>query len=290
MPRRLRLAVYSGALAIGLAAPAVWLATDASGKHPVSVSSTTARQTPVGQPDVTSRSSVTREHTATPATPPTSASALAPSASQTISSPTDVPAQTLVATIPAAGAPGSQTPGGPSTLQVPGQWLGAASILPVIAEQPGWYEVRLAQRPNESVAWVSARDLRLATDSYHVVINLDTKHLQLFNDGQELASFPAGIGVPADPTPTGSFFVALFAQSPSPGYGQFVIVTSAHSDAISDWEASGDAITAIHGSLGADAAIGTTGAQVSHGCVRLHDGDLAQLRGVPAGTPVDIVS
>jgi lipoprotein-anchoring transpeptidase ErfK/SrfK len=83
--------------------------------------------------------------------------------------------------------------------------------------------------------------------------------------------------------------VALFAQAPSLAYGAFVIVTSAHSNAISDWEESGDAITAIHGSLGSDAAIGTTGARVSHGCVRLHDGDLTQLRNVPAGTPIDIV-
>jgi lipoprotein-anchoring transpeptidase ErfK/SrfK len=104
-----------------------------------------------------------------------------------------------------------------------------------------------------------------------------------------VASFPVGIGIPAAPTPTGRYFVALFAQPPSPGYGQFVMVTSAHSNTISDWEESGDAIVAIHGSLGSDAAIGTTGARVSHGCIRLHDVDLAQLRNVPAGTPVDIV-
>ena len=172
---------------------------------------------------------------------------------------------------------------------MPGQWLGAASALPVIAQHNGWVQVRLAQRPNESVAWVPSGDVSLATDSYHIIIDLATMHLQLFNDGRQVASFPAGIGVPGDPTPTGNFFVALFAEAPSPGYGAFVIVTSAHSDAISDWEESGDAITAIHGSLGADAAIGTTGAQVSHGCVRLHDADLAQLRDVPAGTPIDIV-
>jgi lipoprotein-anchoring transpeptidase ErfK/SrfK len=174
-------------------------------------------------------------------------------------------------------------------MQVPGQWLGAASVLPVIAQQSGWVEVRLAQRPNESVAWVPATDVSLATDRYHIVVNLTTTHLQLFRDGHQIESFPAGIGVPSVPTPTGNFFLALFAEPASPGYGPFVIVTSAHSNTISDWEASGDAITAIHGSLGSDAAIGTTGARVSHGCIRLHDADLAQLRDVPAGTPIDIV-
>ncbi len=197
--------------------------------------------------------------------------------------------ETLVATVRPAGAPGSRTPGSPPAVNVPGQWLGAASVLPVLAQQPGWVEVRLAQRPNESVAWVPAGDVSLASDPYRIVINLDTTHLQLFKRGQQVADFPIGVGLPAYPTPTGHFFVALFAEPPSPGYGPFVMVTSAHSNAISDWEESGDAITAIHGPLGSDAAIGTTGARVSHGCVRLHDADLTRLRDVPAGTPVDIV-
>jgi lipoprotein-anchoring transpeptidase ErfK/SrfK len=71
-----------------------------------------------------------------------------------------------------------------------------------------------------------------------------------------------------------------------------VLVTSAHSNAITDWDASGDAIIAIHGPITSydDAAIGTTGAAISHGCIRLHDSDLAQLSIIPAGTPLDIIS
>lgn len=46
----------------------------------------------------------------------------------------------------------------------------------------------------------------------------------------------------------------------------------------------------IHGPLGAGAVIGRTGARISHGCIRLHDRDLARLSDVPAGTPVTIVS
>ena len=85
----------------------------------------------------------------------------------------------------------------------------------MIGQQPGWYELRLAQRPNESTAWVPAADVSVATDEYHIVVDLDSMHLRLFKDGQQIADFPAGIGVPADPTPTGAFFVAFFAQSPS---------------------------------------------------------------------------
>jgi lipoprotein-anchoring transpeptidase ErfK/SrfK len=136
---------------------------------------------------------------------------------------------------------------------------------------------------------VPDRDVSLASDSYHIVVDLSTTRLQLFDHGNEVANFPAGIGISSDPTPTGSFFVAFFARSPSPGYGAFVIVTAAHSNTITDWDKSGDAITAIHGPLGSDAAIGTTGARVSDGCIRLHNEDLTQLRDVPAGTPIDIV-
>ncbi len=115
-------------------------------------------------------------------------------------------------------------------------------------------------------------------DPYYIAIDLTSTRLHLFMNGQEIANFPAGVGIPSLPTPTGQFFVAFFAQAPSPGYGAFVMVTSGHSNAITDWEMSGDAIIAIHGALGADAAIGTTGARISHGCVRLHNADLAQLR------------
>ena len=76
---------------------------------------------------------------------------------------------------------------------------GGASVLPVIAQQPGWVEVRLAQRPNGSIAWVPAADVSLATDPYHIVINLGTMHLQLFNHGQEVANFPAGSASPPIP-------------------------------------------------------------------------------------------
>jgi hypothetical protein len=92
------------------------------------------------------------------------------------------------------------------------------------------------------------------------------------------------------PDPDRTVFLALLAQSPNPGYGPFVMDTSVHSNSITDWEQSGDALIAIHGPLGADTAIGTTGAAISHGCIRLHLADLPQLRQVPAGTPITIAS
>jgi hypothetical protein len=177
-------------------------------------------------------------------------------------------------------------------MTVPGSWYGYASTLPVIAEQAGWLEVRLAQRPNESTAWVQASDVTMSSTPYRIVINLATERLDVFLAGRQIFDFPAGIGTPDDPTVTGSYFMTMEVPAPDAGYGPFVLVTSAHSDTISDWDQSGDAIIAIHGPIDSydDTLIGTTGASISHGCVRLHDSDLAQLAPIPAGTPIDIVN
>lgn len=201
----------------------------------------------------------------------------------------DPATNTLLATADST-IPRFAAPGGPQTGWVPGTWHSARSALPVIATRPGWLDVRLAQRPNESTAWVRASDVTLTTTPYAIVIDLGTARLTLYRGGQPVFTASVGVGVVNDPTPAGMFFVAFLAAPPTPGYGAFVMVTSAHSNAITDWESSGDALVAIHGPLGADAQIGSTGAHISHGCIRLHDSDLLRLRDVPAGTPVMIQS
>jgi lipoprotein-anchoring transpeptidase ErfK/SrfK len=157
-------------------------------------------------------------------------------------------------------------------------------------QKAGYLEVRLPQRPNGSTTWIRATDATLGSTPFRIEINLATRQLDLFQAGRLVLKAPAGIGTAQDPTPIGHFFVAFLAAPPSPGYGAFVIVTSGHSNAITDWEQSGDALMAIHGPLGADAEIGTTGARVSHGCVRLHPSDLERLRSVPLGSPIDVIN
>jgi hypothetical protein len=192
---------------------------------------------------------------------------------------------TLRVTAPRYAAPGGQPAG-----VVPASWYERASVLPVIATRPGWVEVRLAQRPNGSTAWVPAGDVTLGSTPYRIVIDLTTTHLSLYDDGRLVFSAPAGVGTPDDPTPDGEYFVAFDEPPPEPGvgYGPFVLVTSDHSEAISDWEGSGDAVIGIHGPLGMDTEIGTKGARISHGCVRLHLSALEKLSQVPPGTPIDV--
>lgn len=200
---------------------------------------------------------------------------------------TAAPGWSLIATVKGT-ADRYASPGGRSDGTLPASWYGAPSALPVIGQRPGWLEVRLQTRPNGSTAWVRAADAAVTATPYRIDIDLTTRHLELFKQDRAVLDAPAGIGTAQDPTPAGDYFVAFFEQAPSPGYGPFILVTSAHSDSISDWESSGDALIGIHGPLGDDGLIGTTGAAVSHGCVRLHDRDLSQLRQVPAGTPITI--
>jgi hypothetical protein len=178
--------------------------------------------------------------------------------------------------------------GGRQDGTIPARWYGAVSALPVIAQQPGWLEVRVASRPNGSSAWVRQADVTVSSTPYWISVDLATRHLALFRLGRQIMSAPAGVGTGEDPTTQGQYFVAFFEASPSPGYGPFILVTSAHSTSIANWEGSGDAVVGIHGPLGAESLIGTTGAYLSHGCIRIPIDNLVRLRNVPAGSPISI--
>jgi lipoprotein-anchoring transpeptidase ErfK/SrfK len=205
-------------------------------------------------------------------------------------SPFGVPASTELATLRGT-LPRYVSPDQLGRGTVPASWADRPSVLPVLSTAPGWVQVRLAQRPNGSTAWLPVDDVDLSSTPYVIVIDLATTHLSLYKDGRLVFTAPAGIGTRDDPTPPGRYFVA-FTESPpqpNPGYGPFIIVTSAHSPAIADWDGSGDAVIGIHGPLGEDSEIGTIGARISHGCIRLHDTALEKLSNLPPGTPIDIV-
>jgi lipoprotein-anchoring transpeptidase ErfK/SrfK len=223
---------------------------------------------------------------ARPAVAPARQAAQLRPAGQPPAVPDSIELATVHATAPRYAAPGRRTVG-----TVPASWYERPSVLPVIATRPGWVRVRLAQRPDGSTAWLPASDVTLSSTPYRIVVDLATTRLALYDHGRLVFSAPAGVGAEDDPTPTGEFFVAFDEPPPesNPGYGPFIIVTSDHSQAISDWEGSGDAVIGIHGPLGEDGLIGTTGARISHGCIRLHLQSLERLAQVPPGTPIDVI-
>lgn len=187
-------------------------------------------------------------------------------------------------------APRYARPGKRAKGTVPMRWFGRPSVLPVIATRVGWVKVRLAQRPNGSTAWLRDSDVTLGRTPYRIVIDLSKTHLYLYRNGHRVMSAAAGVGAPDDPTPRGTFFVAFRQAPPRPGngYGRFILVTSAHSAKIHNWEGSGDAVIGIHGPLGKKKAIGKRGARISHGCIRLYNKSLNKLGSVPPGTPIHI--
>jgi lipoprotein-anchoring transpeptidase ErfK/SrfK len=186
--------------------------------------------------------------------------------------------------------PGYYRPDGPVKVQVAKTWQTEPSTLPIIGTAPGgWLHVRLPQRPDQLTAWIHASDGVEVQTPYRIVVNLKTTHLQLYKLNRLVLDVPAGVGAADTPTPLGHYFVAFLEPPIGPEYGAFIMITSAHSQVIQSWEGTGDAIVAIHGPIGADAEIGTTGAYISNGCVRLHDNDLLHLQDVPPGTPIDIV-
>src|SRR5580704_11329675 len=105
---------------------------------------------------------------------------------------------------------------GRATGWIPGTYFGVRSVLPVIATDPGWLRVRLAQRPDGSTAWIKSSAVTLNTTPYRIVINTGTMRLTLYKNGRSVFSAPAGVGTRSDPTPTGQFFVAFIEAPPKP--------------------------------------------------------------------------
>jgi lipoprotein-anchoring transpeptidase ErfK/SrfK len=201
---------------------------------------------------------------------------------------TGVPRVTTVASLERATW-GYSGPHGHRTRRIAPRWLNSPLITPVLTRVPGWVKIRLPMRPNGSTTWVPVNDVLLSTTPYFILINLTTTHLVLYRDGRPVFRAPVGVGLAPDVTPTGNFFVTFYAQAPDPYYGPWLMMTSAHSNVISDWSGTGDALIALHGPLDADAQIGTTGGYVSHGCIRLHLRDQLRLGVVHDGTPIKIV-
>ena len=180
------------------------------------------------------------------------------------------------------------SPGGPQDGTIPASWYGAVSALPVIAQQPGWLEVRLAGRPNGSTGWVRQADVSVTATPYWISVDLATRHVALFRLDQQVMDAPAGRWHRPGSHPDRAVLRGLLRSIPEPRLRPVHLVTSAHSTSIANWEGSGDAVIGIHGPLGADSLIGTTGAYLSHGCIRIPIPDLVQLRDVPAGSPISI--
>lgn len=166
--------------------------------------------------------------------------------------------------------------------------LGKRLVFPVDSERRvngrRWLRILLADRPNESTAWVPRGAVELVPLRDRIEIDLSSRTLEHYKRDKLVDRFRVGIGQDQWPTPTGTYFV--WARVPQPRatgpYGVFALGLSAFSPVLTDWPGGGR--VAIHGTTDAS----DRGVAVSHGCVRVFNPEMEKLRIVPLGTPVTI--
>jgi len=152
----------------------------------------------------------------------------------------------------------------------------------------GWIKVLLPVRPNGSTGWVRASNVTIHEVAYSVKVEKSAHQITVFDRGAVLYRGPVAVGKPSTPTPTGRYYIRVLIQAPNPNtvYGPYAYGLSSHSDALSSFDG-GDAEIGLHGND--DASV--LGHDVTHGCIRMDNNEIAQLAGLlPLGTPVEVTA
>jgi L,D-transpeptidase catalytic domain len=149
-----------------------------------------------------------------------------------------------------------------------------------------WVRVRIPGRPNGRTGWVTRESLgEFRVTHWLVEIVLHSRRLKAYDKGKLRFSAPVGVGKPSTPTPTGHFYIREIFKLSSRGnpYWPYAMGTSDYST-LTDWPGGG--VVGIHGDFGEPKLIP---GDPSHGCVRMHTGDLAWLAPrLTLGTPLHI--
>ncbi len=144
-----------------------------------------------------------------------------------------------------------------------------------------WVHLMLGLAPNGSSGWVRGAQVRVVPDRDRIVVDMSRRVLRQFHNGRVVHRFTIAIGAPGTPTTAGVFFVwAKLSAPPSGPYGSYVLGLSGFSRVLTYWPGGGR--IAIHGT--SDPA--DVGRRISHGCVRVYNPQMDELRHVPMGTPV----
>ncbi len=150
-----------------------------------------------------------------------------------------------------------------------------------------WYQVRLPVRPNGTTGWVRASALgELQPLKTWLKIDTNTTTATLVKAGKVVWRVRVGVGQRQWPTPRGQFFIRAKLKgygSAGSFYGPVAFITSATSDALTDWPGGG--IVGVHGT----SLPGLIPGHISHGCVRVRNGDILRLEKLmPVGTPLTV--
>jgi L,D-transpeptidase catalytic domain len=150
-----------------------------------------------------------------------------------------------------------------------------------------WLQVRLPVRPNGTTGWVPASALG-DLQPLRTWLKIDTHRFRatLIKAGKVVWRARVGVGKPYWPTPKGQFFIRAELKgygSRGSFYGPLAFITSATSDVLTDWPGGG--IVGVHGT----SLPGLIPGRISHGCVRVRNGDILRLaKLMPVGTPLTI--
>lgn len=164
---------------------------------------------------------------------------------------------------------------------------GVRTVLPVLARTAGgWLRVRLPGRPNGRTGWISTHATTASVTPWRIVVDVARRRVQILHSGRVVKVFPAVVGKPSTPTPTGEFFVEEPVRlGPGDVGAPYALALSARSNVLQEFEG-GPGQVALHGLANVGGVLGTA---VSHGCVRLTGAAMTWLVGrVGAGTPVTI--
>lgn len=171
-------------------------------------------------------------------------------------------------------------PGGTAIAKLAPQQFGDTWV-PVIDQADGWYQVMLPSRPNGSTGWIRDEKLTEARSHHLIRVHTTSRTVELFEDGDLVGSWPVAVGAPETPTPTGRTFVLGQFTDPGQSFSPVIIPLGSHSATL-DTYGGGPGTVAFHGWT--DPSV--FGQAVSHGCIRVPDEALDQLRTVPLGTTV----
>lgn len=157
-----------------------------------------------------------------------------------------------------------------------------------LADGRRWLEVRLPERPNNGVGWISADFTRVSTTPWRILISTDEARLTVERAGHQVASFSAVVGKPSTPTPRGLFAIDEPIRQPAGSeLGPWALFLTAHSRVLDDY-GGGPGRIAIHGRAGPLLA-DPLGSKASHGCIRVPNARIRWLSRIAVdGTPVEV--
>jgi hypothetical protein len=202
-----------------------------------------------------------------------------------------VAAEALVPGLEVFAEPGLPPGTPPASVSANPTWEGFPLVLSVIdrSADGAWLDVRLPQRPNGSTGWVRAADVRTWDVPNRIQVSVGESTLRVFQGDSDVVLFQAAVGVGrgATPTPLGDFYIDIvnpLGGHPTYGWGQLSVAGFSE---VHHSFGGGIGQIALHGWNNPGTVLG----DVSNGCVRMVNDDIARVAELaPLGTPVQIVA